>query len=217
MVPRVLDGALHARRAHALRTPVARAVRTRALGWHRNGDGLARSDRRRGSVRRARRRRDSPAGPSWTWYPGAPASLADRCRDNRRLSQAWRTAIDTSRRAVVFGVAFLLVYPLMVIWPSGWAWQPGQHEYEQMIVGIYATLGVFLLRASREPERPPQPDLVHGLVERGARRDHGRAGDRRSPRTWSPAGRRRRAVSRRWRARLSHPAGSRVRAIGPSR
>jgi Family of unknown function (DUF6632) len=50
---------------------------------------------------------------------------------------------------VVFGVAFLLVYPLMRVWPSGWAWQP---EYEQMIVGIYATLGVFLLWASREPE-----------------------------------------------------------------
>jgi hypothetical protein len=53
---------------------------------------------------------------------------------------------------VVFGVAFLLVYPLMVIWPSGWRWQPNQHEYEQMIVGIYATLGVFLLWASRRPE-----------------------------------------------------------------
>ena len=52
---------------------------------------------------------------------------------------------------VAFGIAFLLVYPLMVIWPSGWAWQPNQHEYEQMIVGIYATLGVFLLWASREP------------------------------------------------------------------
>ena len=53
---------------------------------------------------------------------------------------------------VVFGVAFLLVYPLMVIWPSGWAWLPSQHEYEQMIVGIYATLGVFLLWASRDPK-----------------------------------------------------------------
>jgi len=51
-----------------------------------------------------------------------------------------------------FGVAFLLVYPLMIVWPSGWAWQPSQHEYEQMIVGIYATLGVFLIRAAREPE-----------------------------------------------------------------
>jgi hypothetical protein len=53
---------------------------------------------------------------------------------------------------VAFGVAFLLVYPLMKVWPSGWAWQPSQHEYEQMIVGIYATLGAFLLWASREPE-----------------------------------------------------------------
>ena len=44
---------------------------------------------------------------------------------------------------IAFGVAFLLVYPLMLAWPSGWAWQPRQHEYEQMIVGIYATLGVF--------------------------------------------------------------------------
>jgi hypothetical protein len=53
---------------------------------------------------------------------------------------------------VVFGITFLLVYPLMIVWPSGWAWQPSQHEYEQMIVGIYATLGIFLLLASRRPE-----------------------------------------------------------------
>jgi hypothetical protein len=53
---------------------------------------------------------------------------------------------------IAFGVAFLVVYPLMQLWPSGWVWTPGQHEYEQMIVGIYATLGVFLIWASREPE-----------------------------------------------------------------
>lgn len=52
----------------------------------------------------------------------------------------------------VFGVIALLLYPLMLLWPSGWAWTPGQHEYEQMIIGIYATLGVFLIRASRDPE-----------------------------------------------------------------
>ena len=51
----------------------------------------------------------------------------------------------------LFGVAFLLVYPLMQLWPSGWAWEPRQHEYELMMVGIYATLGVFLLRAARDP------------------------------------------------------------------
>ena len=54
---------------------------------------------------------------------------------------------------VVFGLIFLVgVYPLMNFWwPSGWRWQPNQTEYEQMILGIYATLGVFLLIASRNP------------------------------------------------------------------
>lgn len=53
---------------------------------------------------------------------------------------------------LVFGVTALLVYPLMVFWPSGWTWTPGQHEYEQMLIGIYGTLGIFLIRASRQPE-----------------------------------------------------------------
>ena len=53
---------------------------------------------------------------------------------------------------LVFGVIALLLYPLMLLWSSGWAWTPGQHEYEQMIIGIYATLGVFLIWASRDPE-----------------------------------------------------------------
>jgi hypothetical protein len=54
---------------------------------------------------------------------------------------------------VVFGLIFLVgVYPLMMsLWPSGWRWQPNQPEYEQMILGVYATLGVFLLLASRNP------------------------------------------------------------------
>jgi len=72
---------------------------------------------------------------------------------------------------VAFGIAFLLIYPLMVVWPSGWAWKPSQHEYEQMIVGIYATLGVFLLWASRQPEAhlsliwfTAWSSLVHGGI-----------------------------------------------------
>ena len=44
------------------------------------------------------------------------------------------------------------VYPLMMSWwPAGWRWQPNQPEYEQMILGIYATLGMFLIIASRNP------------------------------------------------------------------
>jgi hypothetical protein len=54
---------------------------------------------------------------------------------------------------VAFGLIFLVgVYPLMMAWwPAGWRWQPNQPEYEQMILGVYATLGVFLIVASRNP------------------------------------------------------------------
>jgi len=44
------------------------------------------------------------------------------------------------------------IYPLTVLWPSGWAWHAGgRSEYLEMILGIYATLGVFLIIASRDP------------------------------------------------------------------
>jgi hypothetical protein len=54
---------------------------------------------------------------------------------------------------VAVGLIFLFgVYPLMMyLWPSGWRWQPNQAEYEQMILGVYATLGIFLLMAARNP------------------------------------------------------------------
>jgi hypothetical protein len=72
---------------------------------------------------------------------------------------------------VAFGIVFLLVYPLMIVWPSGWSWTPRQHEYEQMIIGIYATLGVFLLWASQKPEAhlsliwfTAWSSLVHGAI-----------------------------------------------------
>jgi Family of unknown function (DUF6632) len=55
---------------------------------------------------------------------------------------------------VVFGAIMLLLYPLALLWPSGWIWHPGaphQSQYFMMIVGIYATLGIFLLNAARNP------------------------------------------------------------------
>jgi hypothetical protein len=53
---------------------------------------------------------------------------------------------------LVVGVIFIVgIYPLTVLWPSGWSWNTGQSEYLQMILGIYATLGVFLVIASRNP------------------------------------------------------------------
>ena len=56
---------------------------------------------------------------------------------------------------VVFGAVMLLLYPLAVVWPSGWAWHPGapyESDYFMMIVGLYATLGAFLWIAARRPE-----------------------------------------------------------------
>jgi hypothetical protein len=54
---------------------------------------------------------------------------------------------------VLVGLIFIIgIYPLTIIWPSGWAWHTtGHSDYLQMILGIYATLGVFLLVASRNP------------------------------------------------------------------
>ena len=54
---------------------------------------------------------------------------------------------------VVFGLIFIGgIYSMMMwVWPSGWGWTPRQPEYEQMIIGFYATLGVFLIRAAKAP------------------------------------------------------------------
>ncbi len=74
---------------------------------------------------------------------------------------------------VVFGLIFVVgVYPLMMFaWPGGWRWQPNQPEYEQMILGVYATLGIFLIIASRNPLRNRSliwftvwSSLVHGGI-----------------------------------------------------
>jgi len=55
---------------------------------------------------------------------------------------------------VLFGVVFCLVYPIGLIWPSGWVWHEGHGQYYlQMICGIYATLGIFLIAAARDPQR----------------------------------------------------------------
>jgi hypothetical protein len=74
----------------------------------------------------------------------------------------------------VFGAIFLLVYPLAIVWPSGWAWHAGapyEPQYFMMIVGIYATLGVFLLIASRYPQANRSliwftvwSSVVHGAI-----------------------------------------------------
>lgn len=53
---------------------------------------------------------------------------------------------------VVIGLIFIFgIYPQTIIWPSGWSWGHGSSHYLAMILGVYATLGVFLLLAARNP------------------------------------------------------------------
>jgi len=73
---------------------------------------------------------------------------------------------------VVSGLVFIIgIGLLMRVWPAGFAWTPSQPEYEQMFVAVYATLGIFLLLASRAPELnrglilfAAWSSIVHGLV-----------------------------------------------------
>jgi hypothetical protein len=76
---------------------------------------------------------------------GAPRLAARRATTSHHLLQL---------ALVMFGAVFLLVYPLSILWPSGWAWHAGApyaSDYFMMIVGVYATLGVFLINAARNP------------------------------------------------------------------
>jgi hypothetical protein len=53
----------------------------------------------------------------------------------------------------VAGVVSLSFYPLTILWPAGFIWHHGgPSPYLHMMIGIYATLGVFLLLAARSPE-----------------------------------------------------------------
>ena len=58
-----------------------------------------------------------------------------------------RIALIVTGLICIFGF-----YPLVIVWPSGWAWGHGHSHYLMMIIGIYATLGVFLLIAARNPD-----------------------------------------------------------------
>ena len=53
---------------------------------------------------------------------------------------------------VVGVVMIVALWPLTLLWPSGWSWHSGGHSYYlPMILGLHATLGAFLLWASRAP------------------------------------------------------------------
>lgn len=75
---------------------------------------------------------------------------------------------------VATGLGFFLIYPMAMVWPAGWSWHhgdPAANDYFLMIVGVYATLGYFLIRAARDPGASRSlirftiwSSVVHGLI-----------------------------------------------------
>ena len=77
-----------------------------------------------------------------------------------------RGVLIVSGLVFIFGIALL-----MRLWPAGFAWTPRQPEYEQMFIGVYATLGIFLLLAARAPATNRSlilfagwSSIVHGAI-----------------------------------------------------
>jgi len=54
---------------------------------------------------------------------------------------------------VVVGLTYIFgLWALGLVWPSGWTWHAGGRSYYlEMIIAIYATLGIFLILAARNP------------------------------------------------------------------
>lgn len=74
---------------------------------------------------------------------------------------------------VVIGVTFIFgIWVLGQVWPSGWLWhEGGRSHYHEMIMAVYAVLGVFLVLAARNPKEHLSliwftvwSSVAHGLV-----------------------------------------------------
>jgi hypothetical protein len=92
------------------------------------------------------------AKPSEGVLAGGPRIEPLRSKPTNTAESARIKYLRVALRLV--GVTFIFgIYALTLVWPSGWAWHMGHHtpHYLQMILGVYATLGVFLLFASRSP------------------------------------------------------------------
>jgi hypothetical protein len=73
-------------------------------------------------------------------------------------SQEEKTMTQTDRikylriALVAVGLAFIFgIWALSILWPSGWSWHEGRSYYFEMILAVYATLGIFLVLAARNP------------------------------------------------------------------
>jgi hypothetical protein len=73
---------------------------------------------------------------------------------------------------IAVGLIFIFgIYLLGIVWPSGWTWGHGHSHYLPMIIGVYATLGVFLLLAAPNPQAHRSliwftvwSSVVHGII-----------------------------------------------------
>ncbi len=55
---------------------------------------------------------------------------------------------------ILTGLTSLLMIPIGQVWPSGFIWHGGEGEYYfQMIGGIYAVLGAFMIYVAKDPEK----------------------------------------------------------------
>lgn len=56
---------------------------------------------------------------------------------------------------VVFGLFYIFGVHLLMYWLQNpaWVWTPPHYEYEEMIQGVYATLGIFMILAARDPHQ----------------------------------------------------------------
>lgn len=73
---------------------------------------------------------------------------------------------------ILFGAVFFLIYPLGIVWPSGWVWHDGEGTYYlQMICGLYAVIGFYMIKASKDPDNHGSlisfviwSSVVHALI-----------------------------------------------------
>lgn len=71
----------------------------------------------------------------------------------------------------VFGLAFMGLYIITYLFPNAWMWEPRQADYEEMIIGIYFILGLFMVVAAKDPMKHLSliwfasiSSLVHGII-----------------------------------------------------
>jgi hypothetical protein len=96
---------------------------------------------------------------------------------------------------IVIGLAFIFgIYPLSIVWPSGWTWGQGHSHYLMMIIGRSSVVhgAIMALQAISDPgrtgsstcrracavpnsDRSRNPD-ANGIVRSGRARRRGRLG-----------------------------------------